>query len=392
MTNTPSDPANAPASDTANREAGAPADDRACDAAIDPDVVRDVASRVHRDDVDLAIAAPADYAAIEAASRGADEGDVLTPLTAELLRWFVDQNPCGQGFVVVARDPDSDEIVGHFVFHPWALNLRDGDGSVREEPVFIHVRLWVHARLRRRGVFLSMTEFGIELLRRLGFGLAYTVPMNERSAPGFLKFGEQRAGYIPFWVRPSLPGWSLLAAKPRPRGVEVERCDDFSGFDERFGDRPDRTMPEAATAWSPRRASMLSWRYTERPDFDYEIRYLQRDGSAVGYLVTRRMRIKGLRTLVVCDFWTEPSEVGALRVGIDDALRSGDRRHLVVGFGGNVAGTIRPAYRAAGLVRLPGRLQPPVSIVGGGIGEDDRLIRLPSIDGWYITPYDWDVF
>ncbi len=356
---------------------------------IDPALVRAVAAAVHREDVELTIAEPADYAAVEAASRGADPGDVLTPLTADLIRWFVDDNPCGQGFVVVAREADSRDIVGHFVFHPWALKLRRPDGGCEEAPVYIHVRLWVSSRLRRRGVFLSMTAFGVELLRRMGVGLAYTVPMNERSAPGFLKFGEQRAGYLPFWVRPVVPGWSSLAGGRRPRGLEVEVRDTF---DQLFDKVANASMPEAVVAWSPRRAAMLNWRYPQRPDFDYEIRYLHREGRAIGYVVTRRMHIKGLRALVVCDFWTEASDAAALRVGIDDALRSGDRVSIVVSFGGNVAGTVQTAFRRAGLARCPRALQPPVSIVGGGIGEGEQRIDLPSIDGWYATPYDWDVF
>lgn len=356
---------------------------------IDPEMVREVEAQIQRDDVELTVALPQDYTAIEAASRGADAGDVLTPLTAELVTWFVDRNPCGRGFVVIARDPDSRSIVGHFVFHPWALKLRSSTGGIEERQVSIHVRLWVSSRLRRRGVFLSMTEFGIELLNRMGVGLAYTVPMNERSAPGFLKFGEQRAGYLSLWVRPVVPGWSRVAGGRRDRGLEVERRD---AFDHRFDDAPDASMPEAVSAWSPRRAALLNWRYTERPDFDYEIRYLHRDGIAIGYLVTRRMRIKGLRALVVCDFWAQPSHAAALHLGIDDALRSGDRASIVVAFGGNVAGTVQSAFRRAALARCPRPLQPPVSIVGGGIGDEGQRIELPAIDGWYVTPYDWDVF
>jgi len=356
---------------------------------IDPDLVRDVEDTVRREDVELTIARPADYAAVEAASRGAEPGDVLTPLTAELMTWFVDRNPCGQGFVVIARDPSSQEIVGHFVFHPWALKQRSEPGGVSETPVFIHVRLWVSSRLRRRGVFLSMTEFGVELLRRMGIGLAYTVPMNERSAPGFLKFGEQRAGYLPLWVRLAAPGWASLVGGPRARGIDVEQREAFDG---QFDEAADASMPESVATWAPRRAEMLNWRYTDRPDFDYEIRYLHRAGQAVGYVVARRMRIKGRRALVLCDSWTLPSETTALRAGIDDALRAGERVEAVVTFGGNVPNTSQRAFRRAGLFRCPRAVQPPVSIVGGGIGDGPQRIELPAIDGWYVAPYDWDVF
>lgn len=356
---------------------------------IAPGIVREVEAQHHRDDIELTIASPEDYPEIEAASRGADPAEVRSPLTADLIRWFNDTNPCGQGFVVIARDPDTRRIAGHFVFYPWRLRQRTAAGEVAEIPVYLHIRLWVSSEFRRRGIFLSMTSFGLELLRRVGIGFVYTVP-NPRSAPGFLKLGEQHAGDVPFWIRPLFPGWGWLAAGPRARDVEVERRE---GFDDRFDDAPDSSLPEGAAFWSPRRRELLDWRYTERPDLDYEIRYLHREGSAIGYLVTRRMRIGRLRTVVVCDFWAEPSGFGALRIGLEDAVRSGGRAHVAVAMGGNVAGTTRRAFRRAGFVRCPKALLPqPVSVIGGGMGEGEDRIELPAFDAWYLTPCDWDVF
>ncbi|MGD8329501.1 MAG: hypothetical protein PVJ49_08680 [Acidobacteriota bacterium] len=402
-----------PASGDDDGATGAPAP------SIDPALVRAVEQELHRDDIDLTIATPHDYAAVEEASRGACiAGDVLTPLTAELISWFVDRNPCGPGFVVIARPPGERRILGHFVFYPWTVRLRspasargaggsdatDHAGAVEgvaaesghsaasqalhEATAYIHIRLWVSVELRRRGVFLSMTRFGLELVRRMGVGLAYTVP-NQRSAPGFLKLGECLAGELPFWVRPLLPGWAAVAGSST-RGIEVERRE---AFDDSFDAARDAAMPAAATAWSPRRAALLNWRYPERPDFDYEIRYLHRAGTAVGYLVTRRMRIKRFRTLAVCDCWTAPGEERALRAGLDDAARAGERVDVAVAFGGNVAGTLRTALRAAAFVPCPKPLQPqPVAVIGGGIGDGAQRVELPPFDGWYITPCDWDVF
>jgi len=358
--------------------------------AIDPAVVREVEARCRRDDgIRITIAAPDDYADIEAVSRGAAAGEVMSPLTAELTAWFVDRNPCGQGFVVIARDVESGQIAGHFVFYPWLLRRRAADGAIDELPVFLHVRLWVDGGFRRRGVFLSMTTFGVELLRRMGIGLVYTVP-NPRSAAGFLKLGEEHAGDLPFWVRPLLPGWGWLAGGRPPRGMEVERRPEL---DERLDGVADRSLPPTVAFWSPRRATLLNWRYPRRPDGDYEIRYVHRAGRPVGYLVTRRMRIKGLRTLVICDFGSEQLDAAVLRAGLEDAARSGERAEIAIAMGGNAAPDLRRALRRTGFIPCPRALLPqPVAVIGGGIGDGDQRLDLPAIDRWHLTPCDWDVF
>lgn len=344
--------------------------------------------RVNRSDIVLSVAAPDQYDRVEQLSRAASREEMLSPLTAELIAWFVDRNPCGRGFVVTASDAVTDRVVGYFLFHPWELRRRAPDPTRLR--TFLFVRLYVDPAYRRRKVFAAMTDFGLDLVAQLGVGIAYTVP-NQRSAPGFLKFGMQQAGQLPFWVRPNLPGWGWVGGfRNRTGDMAVERR---AAFDDTWQPDAERDLPESTGLWSPRPIDMLNWRYPERPEGDYEIRYVRRREGVVGYLVTRRMRIKGLRTLVVCDGWMDGFDAAAFRAAIEDALRSGPRVDLAVAFGGGGAPGYRRALRRSGFVVCPPRLQPqPVAVIGCGVGGARQRVAVPPVAEWHLTPFDWDVF
>jgi predicted N-acetyltransferase YhbS len=356
--------------------------------AVSPTMIQAAAARLGRPDIVVTVARPDEYAQIEALSRAADPSEVMTPLTADLIAWFVDDNPCGRGFMVVARDASTLALVGHFLFYPWLLERRTG-GPPEPLPSFLYVHLYVAPAYRRRRVFAAMTSFGLDLVGQLGVRLAYTVP-NPRSTPGFLKFGMTQAGLLPFWIRPAIPGWGLVAAiGNRTPGLMVSRSPGFPSELPAIGSM----LPASATVWSPRAVEHLTWRWVRRPDGEYEIRLVRRGDRVVGCVVTRRMRIKRFRTLVVCDAWFGESGSAALRLALEDALRSGEHVDLAIAFGGNASEPYRRALRAAGFMTCPSFLQPqPVAIIGGGVGDPGRRVDLPAASTWHMTPYDWDVF
>jgi hypothetical protein len=351
-------------------------------------MVRAARLRLGREDIEVSVAAPGEYADVEALSRAADPSEMKSVLTAELLAWFLDQNPCGRGFVVVAREASTRAAVGYFMFYPWLL-VRRTPGGAEPLPTFLYVHLYVAPAFRRRRVFGAMTSFGLDLVDQLGIRMAYTVP-NPRSTPGFLKFGMIQAGLLPFWVRPNVPGWGLVAgAAGRDSGLTVTLRE---AFPENLPG-VDAILPATASVWSPRQLDLLQWRFQRRPDCAYEIRLVHRGARTVGCAVTRRMRIKRFRTLVLCDAWFDEAGPAALRLALDDALSSGGRVDLAIAFGGNASAEYRRALRGAGLVVCPSFIQPqPVAIIGGGVGAPGQRIEPPDVSAWHLTPYDWDVF
>ena len=347
------------------------------------------AARLGRDDIVVTIARPDEYPLVEALSRAADPAEMMTPLTAEVIAWFADENPCGRGFMVVARDRATSGLIGYFLFYPWLLVRRTGD--VREPlPSFLYVHLYVVPAYRRRRVFAAMTSFGLDLggPTRCRPRLYRAEP---RSTPGFLKFGMTHAGSLLFWIRPVVPGWGWLARGGRsPRGLTVARYEGFAG-----AELPDidAMLPASTTVWSPHTVEHLVWRYDRHPGGAYEIRVVQRGDRPVGCVVTRRMRIKRFRTLVVCDAWFCESGASVLRLAVEDALRSGERVDLAIAFGGDASPPYRTALRRAGFLVCPAFFQPqPVAVIGGGVGDPGQRTELPAISTWHIVPSDWDVF
>ena len=356
----------------------------------DTAAARDAEHAFSSDEFRLSIATSSEFAEIEAFSRRANRAEVMSPITAPLLAWFVEENPCGSGFVVVARERASGELVGHFVFYRWTLTRRRSPGSVISFPSMLYVRLYVRPDYRRRGVFAAMTRFGLSVVERLGITLAYTAP-NPRSAPGFVKFGMARRGPLPFWIRPPVPGWGLvrgLGASVRDIDVEPRPA-----FDTSFEQSMPDDLPGHVAVWSPRSEKQLNWRYTKRPDCQYEIRYLRHNGRPVGYLVTRRMDIKGRPALVICDGWVAPRHPGAIRAGVEDARRGAPRGAVTIAMGASAVPHLARAYRRAGFVRTPSAVLPqPVVILGGGVGPGASAGDLPALTAWHVSPYDWDVF
>jgi GNAT superfamily N-acetyltransferase len=357
---------------------------------IDADALHALEREHSRSDLLVGVAHPAEFGLVERLSRSASGDEVRSPLTESLIRWFVDESPAGPGFVVVARNPASGDLAGHFVFYRWTLARRRSSGDVEDLPAFLYVRLYVDPRHRRRGVFSAMARFGLGLVERLGVGFAYTAP-NPRSGAGFTRFGIASTPPLPFRVRPAWRAWGLLrGAAGRARGVEVQRRE---AFDDAFAAALPAALPPSVCLWTPRDAARLNWRYVSRPDIDYEIRYLRDAGRPVGYLVTRRMVIKGLSALVVCDAWVEPGAAWALRAGVDDALRSGARVRVAIAIGGGAVPDLRRAFRAAGFLRCPTPLLPqPVALFGGGVGVAPVRTELPDVAAWHVMPCDWDVF
>lgn len=360
---------------------------------LDEEAIRRAATVVSRDDLRLSIARPDEYAEIEALSRTAPAQEMTTPLTAALITWMVDSNPCGRGFVVIARDAESGALLGHFVFYRWTLVHRAPDGNPSPLPAFLYVRLYVKPEARRRGVFSAMTRFGLDLVRQIGVGLAYTAP-NPRSAAGFAKFGISRRGPLPFWLRPIVPGWRLLSGGARQRGVELERRSAFDdAFDDAFDEPLATELPPTARYWSAHNAAQLNWRYRDRPDVAYEIRYLRTGGRLAGYLVTRRMTIGGRDVLAISDGWASPAAPHVLGVGLDDALAAGPPVRVAIAIGAASVHSLRSAFLRAGLVPFPTRLLPqPLMIYGGAVDGSPSPSDLPQLDEWHVTPADWDVF
>lgn len=350
----------------------------------------EIAAGFCRTDLMVSLATPGEYAEIETLSRAADPRDVYLPLTAAAIAWFVDANPHGPGFVVIARATESRAIVGHFLFYATTL-VHTVDGLDREIPSYLYVHLYVAPEYRRKGVFAMMFAFGLEVLSRMGIRFAYTVP-NPRSSLGFVKFGVPWLGTLPCWMAPVAAAWRGLAAITSwgNPAVTVERV---NAFDE-------RTLPAPSTAGvvrGVRTADTLNWRFARRPGVDYGVWRVTRaaETGSGGYVVTRAMTIQRYRVLAVCDVAFDRWDAALIRCTLGAIARhSADQRCSLVMFqGGSPDPAFGRALWRAGLVHVPTRFLPqPVAVLGGDPQQRGSAGGLPPVDQWTLTPRDWDVF
>ncbi len=348
----------------------------------------EVAARFCRDDLVVSVADAREYAEVEMLSRASDPHDVFLPVTAATLGWFVDANPHGPGFVVIARPPGGGAVVGFFLFYATTL-VRPVGGVARNVPAYLYVNLYVSPEYRRRGVFATMFAFGLEVLNRMGIRFAYTVP-NPRSSPGFVKFGVPWLGTLPCWIAPDLAAWRALAAATSwgGAGMTVARV---GGFDESMV----CLSGDAAVVRGRRTPEILNWRFAERPGVDYGIWRIECVGHAAGYVVTRVMTIARRRVLAVCDIAIDRFDAAALRATIGAVGRqTADERCTLVMFqGGPPDPASRRALWRAGLIHVPDRFLPqPVAVLGGDPHEQGSTGGFPLLGSWALTPCDWDVF
>jgi len=332
------------------------------------------------------VAGTAAYTDVEALARTADRGEVFEPVSARLLAWFTHDNPHGEGFLVAARAPRDGPVVGHFLFYAQTLLV---GAATRAVPAMLYVNLYVAPAVRRRGVFAAMFGFGQAAVRRLGVPFSYTVP-NQRSSPGFAKFGVRRLGTLPCWMAPASAlwrAWPTLMAWGGA-GVEVDRVEAFAL----------EMLPEAPPAShvrGRRTIDDLAWRFGRRPGVEYAHWVITRSGRALGYAVTRVMTIQRYRVLAVCDLQLAAYDAAVLRRVIASiAAQSADARAELVMFQGGAPGAAaRLACWRAGLVHVPDWLLPqPVAVYGGAPGLTHDTAGLPGLTEWHLTPGDWDVF
>jgi hypothetical protein len=144
-----------------------------------------------------------------------------------------------------------------------------------------------------------------------------------------------------------------------------------------------------------RTAEFLEWRFTRRPDAEYAIWGVDRPGDPPGYLVTRVLDIQKYRVLAICDLALEPIDAGTVGSALRHVVHelAGERCDLVMLQGGPPGAASRRALLRSGLLPVPDRALPqPVAVFGGAPGQRGSTAGLPPLDGWCLTPCDWDVF
>lgn len=295
----------------------------------------------------------------------------LTPI---VLSKHFDDTPFGQSIVVVAENPEDQEIVGQAVFMPSRVSVRGKQVKAFRPFAPILARSFRASSLKSvQHPILQLHNYALEQLRGRGEQLLFALP-NPRWMPLFRG--------LPGFLHSSFPLWSLpvpLVAQFQP---EAEySCGPLTHWDQRV----DRLFEVAAQQFAcmiVRDAAVL---YKKVGTPDYEVLGIERSGELVGIVASKP---KGDRQWLVCDLMAIDSEA---EIATLQAVCNLAHRRAVE------ASSSQPIHKVA--ILAASRLQPSLKQLGFKRDNYDFYLVLKILDSsissrdvnpssWYLSAND----
>lgn len=213
-------------------------------------------------------------------------------------------------------------LVAYYAALPYRYRI---DGEFRHVGMVCDVM--THPDWRGKGLFTAIGRHSTNALAVEGLSMVTGYPVRPEVLPGHLKVGWRVVQPLPVWVRPLgtrslLPralGWAAPAIDPvlravqslvRPRRGDTVRVLDRAVFladvaeSAGYADLLDRWMGSVPNALH-KDAAFLRWR-TGAPGSAYRFVTVERDGRLVGTAVARVAELRGIPSVAVLDFMTDP--------------------------------------------------------------------------------------
>jgi GNAT superfamily N-acetyltransferase len=323
--------------------------------------------------------------------------------------WLYSGNPAGQAIVPVAKDVETEQVIGFVLCVPMRLSF-----SGVPALCYLGVNILVHPDYRRQGIFSAILYLSFERCIKRGALFFYAIA-NPISVQGTRKLGFVEAK-LPLLVRPLdiglLPqvrsfnpvprlmlnaAWQMASTtiwRPeRPDSREGLQVSEETCFDESFDHFWQRVAKKYDIALIRDRA-FLTWRFCEAPFHHYQILTARQGGELVGYAVLRCMEIRGVQSGLIIDFLVEPDERGdtAGLLLVEEATRRFQEAQMTL------AGCLMLAHaqeytilRRAGYVRCPEQLAPQTFwLVAKSVSPRISENFLNQIDRWFVTMANHD--
>jgi hypothetical protein len=331
--------------------------------------------------------------------------DFIDDLTSEQFSarcdWQYVANPPELRYQWVADD--AGQLVAHYAMIPLPFSK---NGHV--VTAGIGSNLVIGEANRDAMLFLKMQK---KFLRSYpDFGIDFTYSLVTR--PGVLKIhlrtGFTAVGRLPVMIRPfRLEGiaahfiknrWLSLLLRypiklaefalqfryqPQPEDVEVVQVP-------RFDPSIDEFLAEFSAQHdyvAKRDAAVLNWRFTAYPFRSYEIHHALRDGRIAGYMVTRRLPMKGFDALGIVDLVCLKNDASVQRALLAKA------HELALRHGVDVCATVQnPQLDLAKMLHRHGYLDSPESFT---LCTHEAAISSVKLDSatfprWFVSWFDND--
>lgn len=170
------------------------------------------------------------------------------------------ENPFGRSLVLVAEA--DNEIIGVRAFMRWEWQLNDEVFNA-----YRAVDTATHPAHQGKGIFKKLTSKALDLAKEQGCNLIFNTP-NNKSLPGYLKMGWQKADRLKVQVLPGNPltflrrhtGIKDNDQKKIPKIIMERTIEEFN-YVQKHKDK----------FFTPKTFDYLKWRYEENPLQNYHI-------------------------------------------------------------------------------------------------------------------------
>lgn len=317
-----------------------------------------------------------------------------------MLKWLYFDPPSGAHFELMASQGGS--ALAHYGAVPFAFRFNGIDVTAG-----LASNLVVDKEARSGSLFFSLQNYFFREYPKKNFGFMYGLITRDGVLEPHLRMGWKKVGEVPVYARPvnlprvaqaalenplvsALAKWPLRVAQKvwnmpwrRGRGVNVERAVKF--------DESIEPLLEAVSApfhaVARRSAVILNWRFAGLEMRGYQIFIARKAGRPVGYLVLRRMKMKGLDALALVDFAFDPKDLRAGRAVLAACRQEAVRQGVdVIATTLNPHSPFLPFLRRAGFFKTPETFKLVVHTPKGSpLAFDSELFA-----NWHLTWFDHD--
>ena len=197
-------------------------------------------------------------------------------------------NPFGPSIVLLAKE--DGKIIGVRAFMKWQL-------CVGKKDLFTYraVDTATHPDHRGKGIFKKLTLKAVEIARENGNDFIFNFP-NEKSRPGYLKMGWEKATNVRVALKPA---WSsIFNFKGAPQAYKVEHKSDRDELGILCA-AWNQNWEKQNKLFTPKSPQFLQWRYEENPLQEYAVF----SGPGI-YLSGYVKEVKGLKELRITEVLT----------------------------------------------------------------------------------------
>ncbi len=317
-------------------------------------------------------------------------------------KWLYKNNPYSIQKALIGVD-EEDTVVAHMAMVPFKY-LKTGQFFMGG----LICQLMVAEAFRKELLFLQMELRILKEYKEAGIDFAYGLLNRPKVLKAHLALGFRQLGILPVYARPykldSITSYffksKILSGLFKPivfllnpflrlrwyPSSKLEICEvkhfdsDIDGFCE--------SVQTYFSCSAFRNSDILNWRFTQLSERKYQIIIARDKGTVVGYVVLRRMKMKGIQTMVIVDMLFSPdrSDVGKalLKTIHKEAARSNVEISACLL---NPHSPLLPVLKKFGFLKTPESF----SLIVHRSNDSPVPSNGCSFDKWHITWFDHDL-